>query len=271
MKYGDLIKGKLSTLLNIKLVNKKYGTLGFALLLIIPVFIIIILIFSFSSESQIAVFKSHEEKIFAHYQEHIFGIDISHYQGKVVWDNVKQFENGIDISFIFIRAAIGQDEEDREFATNWVSAKKRSIIRGAYHYYRPDENSLKQADNFIRIVKLEKGDLPPVLDIEAIPNTQSVKSLKVGLKKWLKRVEKHFGLQPIIYTSDSYYKDFLSDSTFQNYVFWIANFNRIKKPQHISWNIWQFSETGKIDGINHDVDFNVFKGNIEDLKKMTTK
>lgn len=271
MKCYDLLKGKLYTFLNIRWVNKKYGTIGFALLLIIPVFIITIFIFSFSADSQIVVFKSHEEKIFTHYKEHTFGIDISHYQGKINWIRLKQFDNGTGVSFIFIRAAIGEDEEDQEFATNWVSAKNLAIIRGAYHYYRPDENSIKQADNFISIVKLEKGDLPPVLDIEAISNVQSVRSLKKGLKKWLIKIENHYGVKPIIYTGDSYYNDFLNDRMFQNYVFWIANFNRVKKPKHKNWKIWQFSETGKIDGINHDVDFNVFKGGIEELKKMTLK
>lgn len=271
MKYGDLLKDKLYPFLNIKLVNKKYGTLGFALLLIVPVFIIIILIFSFSSDSQIAVFKSHEEKIFAHYQEHIFGIDISHYQGRVEWGKLKKINKETEISFIIMRAAVGEDDEDQEFSTNWYHAKKLNIIRGAYHYYRPDENSIKQADNFISIVNLEKGDLPPVLDIEAVPSLQSIKSLKKGLKKWLNKVETHFGIKPIIYTSDSYYKNYLSDTTFQNYIFWIANFNPVIHPQFKKWKIWQFSKTGRIEGINHDVDFNVFNGNIEELKKMTKK
>ena len=98
-----------------------------------------------------------------------------------------------------------------------------------------------------------------------------MKSLKKGLKKWLKKVEKHFGIKPIIYTSDSYYKDFLSDTGFRAYTFWIANYNKVRQPAHKKWKIWQFTKTGKIKGINHDVDFNVFKGNIVELKKMTIK
>ncbi|MEN8120281.1 MAG: glycoside hydrolase family 25 protein [Bacteroidota bacterium] len=221
--------------------------------------------------STATIIKSHEEKVFENYRNRIFGVDISHYQGEIEWGKVKQFKNGEKISFIIMRAAIGEDEEDLEFSTNWLNAKKLGITRGAYHYYRPDENSIKQADNFISIVNLEKGDLPPVLDIEAIPNLQSIKSLKKGLKKWLNKVEKHFGIKPIIYTADSYYKDYLSDTNFQNYIFWIANFNRVKQPRFKNWKIWQFSESGKLDGINHNVDFNVFKGSHEEFKKMTLK
>jgi len=162
--------------------------------------------------NRVSLHKTHEEKVFENYKNNLFGIDVSHYQGDIDWDAMKQskgnkksFNNNIDISFVIMRAAIGEDEEDRKFDENWLNAKKHGIIRGAYHYYRPDENSIKQANNFISIVKLEKGDLPAVLDIEAIPNVQSVSSLKKGLKKWLNKVEKHFGIKPIIYTADSYY------------------------------------------------------------------
>ncbi len=239
-------------------------------------FIVLLLIgyeayFLNSKNDKLALLKTHEEKVFENYKSKVFGIDVSHYQGNIEWERVGEFENGVKISFVIMRAAVGQDEEDRQFATNWLRAKERGIIRGAYHYYRPDENSIKQADNFISIVKLEKGDLPPVLDIEAIPNVQSVKSLKKGLKKWLNKVEKHFGIKPIIYTADSYYKDFLNDTEFRAYTFWIANFNKIKQPVHKKWKIWQFTETGKVEGINHPVDFNVFKGSIAELRKMTMK
>lgn len=217
------------------------------------------------------IIRSHEERVFSNYKSKVFGLDISHYQGRIDWKQVKQFNNGVAVSFVFIRAAIGKDEEDQRFAVNWKNAKKRGIIRGAYHYYRPDENSIEQADNFISIVKLEKGDLPPVLDIEAVSSIQTVKSLKIGLKKWLKKVEKHFKIKPIIYTGDSYYKDFLNDTAFRKYTFWIANYNKIKQPKHRKWKIWQFSKTGRIKGIDHDVDFNVFRGSLKELQKMTIK
>ena len=185
-----------------KQIDKKYLILSFSFGLIILLLIAYEAYYLNSVNDKPVISKTHEERIFGNYKNKVFGIDISHYQGLVDWEIMKQtaegktsFNNGIEISFIIIRAAVGEDEEDQEFSTNWDQAKKHNIIRGAYHYYRPDENSIKQADNFISIVNLEKGDLPPVLDIEAIPNLQSIKSLKKGLKKWLKKVKKHFGIQ----------------------------------------------------------------------------
>jgi len=87
----------------------------------------------------------------------------------------------------------------------------------------------------------------------------------------LKKVEKHFKIKPIIYTGDSYYKDFLNDTAFKKYTFWIANYNKIKQPKHRKWKVWQFSKTGRIKGIDYDVDFNVFRGSLKELQKMTIK
>lgn len=218
------------------------------------------------------IFRNHEEKIFALYDDYVFGIDISHYQGDIQWDSVQFLPLEKEISFVIIRASIGKDEEDTHFLENWVQAKQKGFIRGAYHYYRPDENSIEQANNFIRTVRLEQGDLPPILDIEKEASVQSMAKLKKGLKKWLKKVEKYYGLRPIIYAPDVYYRDFLNDTAFNNYKFWIANYNKVSKPKHHNeWTFWQFTQGGRIKGINHNVDFNVFRGSFTELKKLTKK
>jgi lysozyme len=199
----------------------------------------------------------------------VVGIDISHYQGMINWDQVKMIDDK-PISFVFIRATQGDDGKDKFFKYNWRKAKERGFLRGAYHYYRPNENSDKQVRMFIKRVKLEKGDLPPVLDIEKFSRIQSNKSLQLGLKNWLDKVEAHYGIKPIIYSGASHYKDLLSHEMFDEYVFWIANYNRVEypvKPNDI-WSFWQFSDKGKVNGIEGDTDLNVFKGNIEQLNSL---
>lgn len=257
--------------LNLKYKNTLLIVLSLVLLFL-TVFISWYFVLKISEKiTNIKIIKSHEERVFSNYRSNIFGLDVSHYQGKINWKQISKFNDGTAVSFVFIRAAIGKDEADQKFSLNWAGAKKYGLIRGAYHYYRPDENSIEQANNFISIVKLKKGDLPPVLDIEAVSSIQTVKSLKIGLKKWLNKIEKHFRVKPIIYTGDSYYKDFLNDTSFNKYTFWIANYNKIKQPKHKRWKIWQFSRSGHIKGIAHEVDFNVFRGSLKELKKMTLK
>ncbi len=196
----------------------------------------------------------------------MLGIDVSHYQGKIKWDKVKRIDNK-KISFVFIRATQGDDGRDKRFERNWSSAKEKGFIRGAYHYYRPNENSIKQADNFIKNVKLEAGDFPPVLDIEKFSRIQSRRSLQIALKKWLDRVEEHYGVKPIIYTGASHYKDLLDNDTFNDYVLWVANYNDVKLPfkKENNWVFWQYRDWGYVNGIKGDVDLNVFNGSNEQL------
>ena len=146
------------------------------------------------------------------------GLDVSEYQGEIDWTLVKNVENNYPLEFVLIRATAGNNREDVQFRNNWLGAKNRKMIRGAYHYYRPNENSLEQARIFIQTVQLQKGDLPPVLDIEKLPKEQSIDSLKKGLKRWLKAVEAHYKVKPIIYTGEKYYDDFLKEE-FSDYLF----------------------------------------------------
>lgn len=207
-------------------------------------------------------------QILSRNKDKIVGFDVSEYQEVIEWDSVKSIEESFPVGFVFIRATVGKDKVDAHFKRNWTAAKKNNIIRGAYHYYRPNENSLEQAELFIRTVKLKKGDLPPVLDIEKLPKNQSIDSLKVGLKRWLKRVEAHYGERPIIYSGESYYNDFLEEE-FSEYKFWIANYNFFVENIKEEWLMWQFTEVGTVSGVKGNVDVNIFNGNLEQLKYQT--
>jgi lysozyme len=61
---------------------------------------------------------------------------------------------------------VGDDRLIVSLRKNWLGAKKNKLR--AYHYYRPNENSLEQAELLLKLF-LNKGDLPPVLDIEKLP------------------------------------------------------------------------------------------------------
>lgn len=208
----------------------------------------------------ILLMRSHRDKC--------FGIDISEYQGKILWDSVRLINEEFPIDFIFVRATMGANAQDRRFQKNWEAVKDINKLRGAYHYFRPNENSIKQATNFIRTVKLGPGDLPPVLDIEERPRVQSMDSLKVGLKRWLDKVEAHYKVKPIIYSGDSYFTDFL-EKEFKEYKLWIANYNFWVENPKAHWDIWQFSEKGSVKGIRGYVDLNMYKSDVEDLEKLT--
>lgn len=196
------------------------------------------------------------------------GIDVSEYQGEIEWDAVKTLDNDYQLSFVFIRATVGNDRLDKRFKENWLNAKKNHLIRGAYHYYRPNENSIDQAELFIKTVRLQQGDLPPVLDIERLPENQSLERLKIGLRRWLTKVEDHYKVKPIIYTGERYYDDFLKEE-FSDYLFWIANYNFYREKLDEDWLFWQFTEKASVSGIKGNVDVNIFNGDLQQLQFIT--
>ena len=202
------------------------------------------------------------------HQGKAIGLDVSEFQGKIDWDLVGTIEENHPLEFVFIRATAGNDRVDGRFEENWLGAKKRNIIRGAYHYYRPNENSLEQARLFIKTVRLRKGDLPPVLDIEKLPKGQSLDSLKIGLRRWLNAVEAHYKVKPIIYTGEKYYDDFLKED-FSDYLFWIANYNFYREKIGEDWLFWQFTEKASVTGIKGNVDVNIYNGDVEQLRFIT--
>lgn len=207
------------------------------------------------------VFLMHE------HSDKVFGIDVSQYQGEIKWNEVNLINQKFVIDYVFIRSTMGEDKVDKKFKSNWAAVKKINKLRGAYHYFRPNENSVKQAENFIKTVKLNSGDLPPVLDIEEHPRNQSMDNLKLGLRRWLDIVENHFGVKPILYSGDKYYSDFL-EKEFSDYTLWIANYNFWIEDPKKHWDFWQFSEKGSVGGIKGYVDLNLYQHSIESLEAL---
>ena len=195
----------------------------------------------------------------------VHGIDISHYQGDIDWKMLKQTRQGqFPVQFIFMKATEGGDFADDKFVANFDSARAHGFIRGAYHFYNPKTDAHKQADFFINSVKLEPGDLPPVLDIEK--KSRDIKKLQQDLKIWLRKVEKHYGVKPIIYASYKFKTKYLNDSVFDSYPYWIAHYYVDSVKYQGEWKFWQHTDVGTLPGIDEKVDLNIFNGSSTDLK-----
>jgi lysozyme len=141
------------------------------------------------------------------------------------------------------------------------------MVRGAYHFFLAPKSGRAQARNFISVVELEKGDLPPVLDVEQTYGT-SAEQLRKNVKEYLETVEQYYGVTPIIYTNVDFYKFYLKDE-FDDYPLWVAHYLQKEKPRiYRNWHFWQYSELGRVNGIFSKVDFNVFNGDSTEFKKL---
>lgn len=191
----------------------------------------------------------------------VFGIDVSQYQGKIEWSEVRTSHHPIE--FVFIRATMGVDGIDRYFKRNWNGAKEQDYICGAYHYYRPNENAVNQFENFKSMVRLQKGDFVPVLDIEK-ESKFGTEKLREGVLIWLKLAEEEYGKKPIVYTGLNFYQKILKGHI-DGYPLWIAAYSGKKKLNGVDWTFHQFTEKVIVKGIKSTVDGNDFKGDISEL------
>lgn len=189
------------------------------------------------------------------------GIDVSHHQGEIDWDLLLK-EKGFDtiLDFVYCKVTEGTDHVDTQWERNREYLNKHGIPNGAYHYFKPMGDSKAQAEHFLFNYKIRSIDLPPVLDVEE--EGISDEELRKKVVVWCNIVKKETGINPIIYTSLHFYETkFREQLTGYNY--WIAAYSR--EPKYMmdkSVLHWQFSENGRLPGIDGKVDLNVSKINL---------
>lgn len=192
------------------------------------------------------------------------GIDVSDYQPNVNWRVVA--DSGV--VFAVVKATEGRTFVAETFAGNWQAIKECGMVRGAYHFFRPKLDPKEQADNFLKTVKLEPGDLPAVFDIETLDGL-SVKEVKDKMIIWLNIVEKATGMLPIIYTYPGFWQQ-LAANDFTAYPLWIAHYTTAAAPTipggWKSWVFWQYTDNGKVDGVAGGVDVNLYENVTEGSK-----
>ncbi|OCQ94707.1 hydrolase [Oscillatoriales cyanobacterium USR001] len=187
----------------------------------------------------------------------IRGIDVSSYQPNINWQSVAN--DGI--LFAFVKATEGVTWIDDTFARNWAAMKTVGIQRGAYHFFRPASSIQGQIDSFLKTVKLQPGDLPPVLDVESTGGLGATEICD-RMAIWLDAVEKETGMQPIIYTYPGFWEN-LGTKRFSDYPLWIAHYTTAEEPWvsggWSSWTFWQYTDKGRVAGISGNVDINIFE------------
>lgn len=194
------------------------------------------------------------------------GIDVSHYQGSVDWSTVK----AAGAAFAFAKATEGVSWSDPTFAANWAGIKSAGLLRGAYHFFRPSQDPVAQVRFFLQVVSLSPGDLPPVLDVETADGVSN-DAIQSGVKTWLDTAAAQTGVTPMIYASPGFWNGQMN-SGFGSYPLWVAQYG-VPSPRlprgWSNWNFWQYSQSGKINGISGNVDLDYFQGSMDDLIAFT--
>ncbi|MFN8311037.1 MAG: GH25 family lysozyme [Chitinophagales bacterium] len=204
----------------------------------------------------------------------VHGIDVSHHQEIIDWNQLKtkdEFGDTIAFRFAFIKATEGSWSVDVAFADNWEEAHENKIICGAYHYFLADKDPVKQAQNFCSTVDLKAGDFPPVIDIEETRG-KSKAEIVAAVKVMAEILDKRYGAKPIIYSNISFIEDYLADD-FSDYYFWVAHYyeEELHIADEVHWIFWQHNDKAMIFGCDNSLDVNVFNGNMTLLKAFLLK
>lgn len=186
------------------------------------------------------------------------GIDVSHYQGNINWDQVV---SGTAISYAYLKATEGASLVDDTYARNLAEARRVGLSVGSYHFYRPNIDWKQQFDNMTSVVKMEEQDLVPIIDIEH-RGSVSDEAFIADLRAFIEKVTAFYGKKPLLYTYHNFYNRYLQGE-FKDYHFMIARYKSDSPTLNDGkdYVMWQYTQTGSIPGIKGHVDRSKLMGN----------
>ncbi len=197
------------------------------------------------------------------------GIDVSYANGTINWNNVKK--SGID--FAVLRCGYGSEsaeQVDNQYYANAQGCIKNNISFGIYHFGYPLNigKAVEEADFAIKLANKYPSKVKFIAyDIEAdtlryceqagITHTKA--SLTACAKSFLDRI-KAAGYKPVLYTNYDYINNRYDYGELSEYYLWLA-YPNAKEPGR-DCEMWQYSWTGRVDGISGNVDMNFMYDNI---------
>jgi lysozyme len=201
------------------------------------------------------------------------GVDVSHAQNVIEWDQVKS----AGIAFALIKATEGNDFVDEQAQRNLARCRELGIVAGMYHFYRHDVEPESQAAYFLEhLAAREPGDLLPAIDVEKVSDGSKqidypLSEVVPRVREVVRAVQAAIGRAPMIYTYPSAWQDLTGDSDAfaDECPLWIASYG-VAAPKPVGgWKdyaVWQYTDRGTVPGINGRVDRDRFNGGYAELK-----
>ena len=183
----------------------------------------------------------------------MLGLDVSVHNAAIDFKKVKAA--GYD--FVFIRDGYGDvlsypSQIDSRYEENYRNAKAAGMHTGAYHYMYATtvEGARREAQGMLSLLKGKQFDMPVALDIEERAQYKLNAGTKSMIIQAFMDVLEKAGYYAVLYSYEAFLRT-VPVKTLAKYDIWCANTS--SKPS-IRYGIWQYSFTGKVDGIRGDVD-----------------
>lgn len=185
-----------------------------------------------------------------------YGIDVSKWQGKVDWKKVK----ADGVQFAILRAGYGRvaTQKDETFEDNYKGCKAVGMPCGIYWYSYAvtEEEAKKEAAVCLEVIKGKQFEYPIYFDLEEKKQLALGKSACTAIAKaFLETVEKA-GYWVGLYMSKSHLESHISEELRERYAIWVAHYGVKATSYKGQFGMWQKSSTGKVDGIEGNVDLN---------------
>ena len=185
------------------------------------------------------------------------GIDVSYHNGTIDWKRVKQSE----VEYAIIRCGYGtndKSQDDKKWEENVKGCTDNNIPYGVYLYSYADtvEKASSEADHAIRLLQGKKFKYPVYYDLEedAIRKKLSKTEIANIAKTFCNKLSAK-GYTVGIYANKDWFTNYLTDSCFNNWTKWVAQYNTVCNYQG-KYDMWQCSSTGRVPGISGNVDLN---------------
>ncbi|MCM1143380.1 MAG: glycoside hydrolase family 25 protein [Blautia sp.] len=192
------------------------------------------------------------------------GIDVSRYQEKIDWEEVAK--DGVE--YAFIRLGVrgyteGEIVEDAMFETNIKGALKNDIAAGIYFFTQATsvEEAEEEAKYVLDAIEPYQITYPVVIDVEAV-SAQNARTADLTKEERTEycitfcEMIRAAGYTPMIYGNLKTFMLMLDIEQLEDYDKWLASYDtNLYFPYE--FKIWQYTDSGEVEGIRADVDMNI--------------
>ncbi|KGR77091.1 GH25 family lysozyme [Ureibacillus sinduriensis] len=189
------------------------------------------------------------------------GIDVSRYQEEIDFDAVAN----AGMEAVIIKSSEGVDYTDPNFEVNYEGAKAAGLKVGFYHFLTATtvEQAREEANFFASIINGKEIDIKPVMDFEDLEGL-SVEEINAIALAFADELESLTGLPVMVYSNANNATNVFSESL-TTYSLWLAQYDGSEPSDEVIWDTWagwQYTDTGTVEGIEGDVDLNIFNDGI---------
>ena len=187
-----------------------------------------------------------------------YGIDVSKHQGKINWEKV----NNSGVDYAIIRCGYGQDQynqDDEYWDINAKACEQYGIPYGTYLYSYADtvEKAASEAKHVLRLVEGYDLSYPIYYDLEeSSVRSKLNKSQIADIAETFCSIIEEAGYEAAIYSSKDWFENYLTDSRFNQWDRWVAQYNT-QCTYRGEYTMWQCSSKGYVDGIDGYADLNI--------------